>query len=124
MTPFPDPKRPTSGPPFPWFFCLIGVLSLLVFLAHFASFILFSLGCSSFIEGATQTALSKALEVSQEKAHQIVHPVVENLPPEAPPPGSSWTDYGIWTGSVLLGSLAILIDRRYFHGPRSNQPNK
>lgn len=75
-------------------------------------------GCSlpkSTYEPIVQYALEQTEERVTDRVEELIHEAATKPVPPLPPVGSSWTDYGVWGGSVAMGSLAVLADRRRFH---------
>lgn len=70
---------------------------------------------------AALDALAQAQTTAIDGLAELVHEMAEKPRPSMPPAGSSLTEYGVWGGSVLLGSLAVLVDRRFFHKKQRRQ---
>jgi hypothetical protein len=77
--------------------------------------------CSAILKPMIDNAMSQVAVVAEEKVHGFVHAAAEKPPPPAPAAGSSWSEYAIWVAMTLLGSAAVVIDRRRFHNSPKRQ---
>lgn len=77
--------------------------------------------CSALLSPMIDNAMSQAAGKAEEMVHGFVHAAAEKPLPPAPVAGSSWSEYAIWAGMTLLGSAAVVIDRRRFHNSSKRQ---
>lgn len=72
-------------------------------------------GCATLYEPVIADALAQTEKMVTDRVGELIHEAATRPPPPVPPMGSTWTEYGVYAGSVALGSLAVLVDRRRFH---------
>lgn len=77
--------------------------------------------CSAILSPMIDHAMSQVTGQAEEMVHGFVHAAAEKPLPPAPVAGSSWSEYAIWVGMTLLGSAAVVIDRRKFHNSPKRQ---
>ena len=75
-------------------------------------------GCAALYKPVVDYALEQAKIDMMNKVEDLIHEAATKPPPPLPPIGSSWTEYGVWGGTVAMGSLAVLVDRRRYHRKR------
>lgn len=74
--------------------------------------------CSAILSPIIDDVMNQVTGQLGEQIHGFVHEAANKPPPPAPAPGSSWSDYLVWAGTVLVGSIAVLVDRRRFHNKK------
>lgn len=99
--------------PIAWFvvsgLCLAGIIIIIGFVVWALS------GCATLYEPVIADALAQTEKMVMDRVGELIHEAATRPPPPVPPMGSTWTEYGVYAGSVGMGVLAVLVDRRRFH---------